>query len=121
MKYFLLENKKTGWSGSVSERIYYDRLQNHPDEFFDPRYGEGFIPGKEEPLALAPETAPEPNADKPAKPAGLSGWDIEPKEDSKGWFFVVRYGENGQKIFAQEKALRRAAAESLKEKLNKAL
>jgi len=99
MDVFILRNKLTGWEGSVSERIYHDRLRN-ANEYEDPRGKAKSNP--------APAPAVVPNK------APVALWEVVPK--SPGWFDVARGDE-----IANEKSLREAAANGLRDQLNEAL
>lgn len=92
MDFFLLRNKKTGWIGGVTEKIYRDKIRY--DEYEDPRTADG----------NAPEITAKPDHISPL-------WELVPK--SPGWFDV----SNGNEI-ANEKALRKDAAETLRDRLN---
>lgn len=61
MDFYILRNKATGWQGSVSEKIYYDRIKKA--EYEDP--------GGLEAPAVAPKAT----------------WEI--KDLGRGWFDVV--------------------------------
>ncbi|HMB77136.1 MAG TPA: hypothetical protein VKN76_12100 [Kiloniellaceae bacterium] len=95
MDYFILRNTRTGWQGSVTGPMY--RRLIAKAEYEDPR--------------LPFELPPEKRAFEVVKPAKVEPWQVV--ERSPGWYDVARNGET-----KNEKAMRKAAAEKLAEKLN---
>lgn len=99
MKAFILRNTKTGWEGGVTEKIYIDRLRSKKSDYIDPR------------IHKSNDEVSEVIADPEVQDLTGGAWTVVTR--SPGWFDVVRDDET-----ANEKGLRKAAAEALADKLN---
>lgn len=98
MDFFILRNTTTGWEGSVTEKIYNDRIRQA--EYEDPRT-----------KAVKPK-ATTPKATKPKEPVSAANqWEVI--SSTPGWFDVVKDGEK-----ANEKSMRKQAAAKLRDELN---
>ena len=89
---YLIRNKRTGWVGGVTEKMYHDRMK-HPDEYED----------------VTPARDGDPLPAETWTPAAHVV-----QEKSPGWFNVV----NGHGKPVNEKALRQSAAVALADQLN---
>lgn len=100
MTHFILRNTRTGWKGSVTERAYRRLIKSK--EYVDPR-----TPATGDKLSPAAPVARSFEVVKDDAPP----WVVT--ERSRGWYDVIRNGKA-----TNEKAMRKAAAEALRDELN---